>query len=293
MIDASPGASALIGLDPFNEPYAGLESLCAPFMPCPQFESGALANFYRRVITAIRSTGDRHVIFPEGIAQNGLAQPSLPRFGDAQTAFTFHYYCPLTQDATSNKPTDIACKPLEQHGISSFESFAARHDVPAILGEFSCNDADKDNAAMVDLADARYTSWTAWMYYTAKTDPANCPGQGLLRDDARPGSATNVKAAKLAAFEVPYPQAIAGTPGGFSYDRATRTMSFSYAATPVPGAMLTRGAPTVIFMPHLVYPHGYRVAVKGAHRTSRLGAQHLELVAAHRGATVTVTVSPR
>jgi endoglycosylceramidase len=293
MIDASPGSSALIGLDPFNEPYAGLKSLCAPFVPCSAFESGALANFYRRVITAIRSTGDRHVIFPEGIAQNGLAQPSLPRFGDGQTAFSFHYYCPLTQDATSSKPTDVACKPLEQHGIGSFESFAARHDVPGFLGEFSCNDAEDDNDAMVDLADDRYTSWTAWMYYTAANDPANCPGQGLLRNDAKHGSVANAKAAKLAAFEVPYPQAIAGTPGGFNYDQSSRTMSFSYGATAVPGASLEPGTTTVVFAPRLVYRNGYRVTVNGAHVTSPRNAQHLVLVADRPGATVTVTVAPR
>lgn len=293
IIDASPGASALIGLDPFNEPYAGLKSVCAPFVPCSAFESGALASFYRRVITAIRSTGDRHVIFPEGVAQNGLAQPSLPRFGDAQTAFSFHYYCPLTQDATSNKPTDLACQPLEQHGIGSFESFAARHDVPGFLGEFSCNDADDDNAAMVDLADSRYTSWTAWMYYTAASDPGDCPGQGLLRNDGKHGSIANAKVGKLAAFEVPYPQAIAGTPGGLSYDRSSRTMSFSYGATAVPGATLAKGTPTVVFVPRFVYRSGYRVTARGAHVRSKRSAQHLVLVADHPGATVTVTVRPR
>ncbi|HEX3899628.1 MAG TPA: cellulase family glycosylhydrolase [Mycobacteriales bacterium] len=293
MIDASPGAGALIGFDPFNEPYAGLASLCAPFVPCPAFESGALASFYRRVIAAIRSTGDEHVIFPEGVATNGLARPSLPRFGDAQTAFTFHDYCLLTQEATGSSPTDAACRPLEHSGVGNFLSFAARHDVPALLGEFSCTDADDDNAAMVDLADERYTSWTAWMYYRAAKDPANCPGQGLLRDDAKHGSIANAKAAKLAAFEVPYPQAIAGTPGGFSYDRSSRTMSFSYAATAVPGATLTKGTATDVFVPRLVYRHGYRVAVTGAHITSPPNAQHLTLIANHPGATVRVTVAPR
>ncbi|HVU60122.1 MAG TPA: cellulase family glycosylhydrolase [Mycobacteriales bacterium] len=293
LIDASPAAPSLIGLDPFNEPYAGTKSLCAPFVPCPAFESGPLAAFYRRVIKAIRSTGDRHVIFPEGVAQNGLAQPSLPRFGDPQTAFSFHYYCPLTQDATAVQPTDAACQPLERHGIGSFESFAARHDVPAILGEFSCNDATDDNAAMVDAADERYTSWMAWMYYAAKDDPANCPGQGLLRDDARPGSLANVKTAKLGAFEVPYPQAIAGTPGGYRYDRTSRTMTLSYAATAVPGATLAKGTATVVFVPRFVYRNGYRADVSGAHVTSRPGAQRLTLVSDRHGATVTVTVRPR
>ena len=60
------------------------------------------------------------MIFPEGIAQNGILAPSLPRFRDPQTAFTFHYYCTLTQMATSSSPADAACRPLEQHGIGSW-----------------------------------------------------------------------------------------------------------------------------------------------------------------------------
>jgi endoglycosylceramidase len=293
MIDRSPGATSLIGFDPFNEPYAGLSSLCAPFVPCPAFESGELAHFYSQVITAIRSTGDQHVIFPEGVAQNGIARPSLPRFSDAQTAFTFHYYCQITQDATSDSPLEAACEPLEQHGVDSLLAYTASLDVPGILGEFSCNDADNDNDAMVDLADKHFLSWTAWMYYTAKADPANCPGQGLLVNDSRHGTPRNAKPAKLRAFVVPYPQAIAGTPESYSYNRTTRTMTLRYRARGVSGATLTPGAVTDVFVPRRVYGHGFRVTVHGGRTVSTPTLQHLEVRAAHPGVTVTVTLRPR
>jgi endoglycosylceramidase len=291
-IDASAGARRIIGFDPFNEPYAGLGSLCAPFVPCPSFESGELAAFYERVITAIRSTGDRHVIFPEGVAQNGIAEPSLPQFEDDQTAFSFHYYCQVTQTATSSSPIDAACGPLEQHGIGSFLDYDARLEVPGVLGEFSGDDADDDNAAMVDLAGLHFLSWMAWMYYTAKEDPANLAGQGFVRDDRRAAGQRNVKAGKLAAFEVPYPQAIAGTPISCAYDRTSRRLVLSYLSQGVPGSHLDSHVRTRIFVPRLVYPHGYRVTAQGARLYSRAGSQYLRLAALPGAKTVRVAIRP-
>jgi len=291
MLDRSAGAANVLGLDPFNEPYAGTDSGCAPFTPCPQFESGELAAFYGRVIAALRAAGDRHVIFPEGIAQNGIAAPSLPKYNDPRMGFTFHYYCPITQNATSSSPADAGCHPYEQHGVGNFVSYADRLDVPSLLGEFSCNDADDDNAAMVDLADQKLVSWTIWMYYTYKQDPANCPGQGLLVNDAKPGSEKNAKQAKLDAIVVPYPQAIAGTPESYAFDRASDTMTLTYRAKAVPGASLARGAMTQIFVPARTYPHGYRVHAIGARVISAPTSPWVELVATP-GASVRLTITP-
>ena len=233
------------------------------------------------------------MIFPEGIAQNGILAPSLPRFRDPQTAFTFHYYCTLTQMATSSSPADAACRPLEQHGIGSFLTYDSRLGVPGVLGEFSCNDANDDNAAVVDLVGHANVSWTAWMYYRAKSDPANCGGQGILRNDASHGSVGNAKPGKLAAFEIPFAQAIAGTPLAYSYDRATRVMSLRFRARAVPGATLRRDAATMVFAPKLVYPRGYRVLVRGGRVTSPPDAARLMVVANRPGAKISVTLRPR
>jgi endoglycosylceramidase len=293
MLDASPAAGNIVGFDPFNEPYAGTSSGCAPFTPCPGFESGELAGFYRGVIAAIRSTGDHHVIFPEGIAQNGIAEPSLPKFADPQTAFSFHYYCPLTQTATSTEPDDSLCTPLRDRGVGNFVTYANDLDLPAFEGEFSCNDDDRDNAATVDLFDQDLLSWTIWAYYTYASDPANCAGQGLLIDDDKPGSVANAKPAKLAALVVPYPDAIAGTPESYGFDRSTDTMSFAYSTSPAGGAKLAHGAETVIFAPRLVYPTGYAVRMSGARVTSAPTSPWVELLAGNGAQSVTVTISPR
>jgi endoglycosylceramidase len=286
------GHDNILGFDPFNEPYPGSDYACSPFTPCPEFESGPLAAFYKRVTAAIRSAGARQVIWPEGVAQNGVERPALPHFDDPQTAFTWHFYCSFTQTSSDDVAVDQpstaaqACAPVEDHGIGSFVDYAHDQGVPSLLGEFSCNDVNPDNAQVVDRADRAFASWTIWAYYTAADDPADCSHQGLLRDDAAPASEANAKQDKLDALVVPYPQAVAGEPRSYAYDRATRTMTLAYATT---GA----SAPTQVFVPARVYPHGYAAAVRGGRVVSGPTSPWLLIAADPGAASVSVTVTPR
>jgi endoglycosylceramidase len=292
--------SNIVALDPLNEPYPGDDypPPCGPFTRCEEFERGALATFYERVIAAIRSAGAPHVIFPEGVAESGNAPPVLPRFDDPQTAFSFHFYCPATQlsrlEVAVDEPSPEAetCAPIEERNIGRFTSYAAQLAVPGFLGEFSCNDVNPDNAQLVDLVGRTFTSWTAWMYTTAADDPANCPRQGLLLDDTKPGSQANGKQDKLDAFSVPYAAAIAGTPESTDLDRASRTYTLSYRSSAVPGARLSPDALTAIFVPERMYPDGYVAGVRGARIQSPRDARWLVLRAG-RDRSVSVTVRPR
>lgn len=290
----------ILGLDPFNEPYPGSDypPPCSDFSPCANFESGALAAFYRRAIAAIRAGGARQVILPEGIADSGYQPPALPRFADAQTAYTFHFYCPATQlnprevDVGQPSPEAASCAPIEQRNIGNFLGYAQGLGVPALLGEFSCNDVNPDNAQIVDQLQPSFTSWSSWAYYTAADDPADCPAQGLLVDDRKPASETNAKQPKLDAFAVPYAQAIAGTPRSASFDRSTREFTLSYGAAPVPGAALAPHALTQVFVPQRQYPGGYAAQVSGATVVSAPGAPWLLLDRLPAAGMVTVTVKP-
>jgi endoglycosylceramidase len=291
------GHRNVLGLDPFNEPYPGSDHPppCSDFSPCPDFERGPLAAFYRRVIAAIRDGGARQVIYPEGIAHSGADTPALPRFDDPQTAYTFHYYCNVTQldphEARLGDPAPeaTACAPIEQRNIGIFHAYARSLGVPTLLGEFSCNDVQPDNAQVVDLADRAFTSWTIWAYYTAADDPADCPRQGLLVDDKQPGVA---KPAKLDVLAEPYAQAIAGTPRSTSFDRSAHRFALSYDAGAAPGATLAPGALTQVFVPARQYPHGYAVTVHGASVASAPGAPWLLLRAEPGAGTVDVAVTP-
>jgi endoglycosylceramidase len=289
----------VVALDPLNEPYPGSDypAPCGPFTRCGEFERGALADFYRRVIAAIRSAGAPHVVLPEGVAESGYDTPVLPAFDDPQTAFNFHFYCPATQLSSLEVPVGRpspeaeACAPIVRSNIARFTDYASRLGVPALLTELSCNDVHPDNAQTVDHVARTFTSWVAWMYYTAADDPFNCPRQGLLLDDAKPGSQANAKQAKLDAFAVPYAAAIAGTPESTDLERASRTYTLSYRSSPVPGAELRRGALTAIFVPERMYPDGYVAEVSGARIRSRADAPWL-LLGAEPDLAVSVRVTP-
>ncbi len=289
----------IIGLDLLNEPYPGSDypAPCGPFTRCVEFERGALATFYGRVIAAIRTAGAAQVIMPEGVAESGQQAPVLPTFSDPQSGFNFHFYCLATQLSSVEVPVGqpspqaAACAPIEQRNIERFTSYAAQLDVPGLLSEFSCNDVNPDNAQVVDDVASTFTSWTAWMYYRAAADPANCSRQGLLLDDTQPGSEANAKQDKLDAFSVPYAAAIAGTPESTQLDRASRTYTLSYRSGAVTGAELRPEALTAVFVPARMYPTGYVAEVRGARIRSSANARWL-LLSAGPDSSVSVTVTP-
>ena len=282
------GDPNVIAFDPFNEPQPGYKSGCAPYAQCPQFDSGALSAFYAAVTQAIRKVDEQHLILVEPLANNNLTAPTMTLPKDPRIGTTFHEYCNITQTATSNGPLDSLCRPIDQQGIDTQTNYARKtNNVPTFVGEFSSNDADDDNATMVDLMGSRFLSWTMWMYYTASTDPANTPGQGLLINDAKPGSEANAKQAKLDATAVPYATAIAGTPESSSFDRASHTFRLTYSTAAVPGATLTSHT-TTIFLPRRDYPG--RVSVSAQHATYRLVGRELEVTARPGAPSVTVIV---
>lgn len=279
---SSLGSSAnVLGYDPFNEPYAGTQSACVVFTPCPWFESGELATFYQRAIAAIRTADRSHVIFPEGIAQNGMAQPALPKFADPETAFNFHYYCLATEDESTANPLESAyCPSNEQSGLSNFEGYADRLGVPAILSEFGASAPPDDLERIVLDSGEKFISWFQWAYENDFANPS------------APFTEANADQSELDAIVVPYPQAIAGTPESWSFDYGSDAMSFRYMASAVPGAHLAPGALTRIFVPERKYPAGYSVAVTGASVVSDPHSPWIELAGAHPGGQVTVVIKP-
>jgi endoglycosylceramidase len=285
------GDSNVFAFDPFNEPQPGTASLCPPYVQCPQFERGQLSAFYRRYVAAVRTVDKRRMVLVEPVADNNLTAPALRLPRDRYVGTTFHEYCNVTQTATQSGPQDALCRPIDQRGLDVQSSYARQKlGVPTFVGEWSSNDADDDNAYMVDLMQSRFLSWTMWMYYTASTDPANTPGQGLLINDDKPGSVANAKAGKLDAVVVPYATAIAGTPKSTSFDRSTGRFQLTYATRAVAGATL-RSHTTVIFLPRRIYRSGAQVTV--THARVRRHGQRLAVTSRPGAKTVTVTVTRR
>lgn len=287
----------VLAYDVFNEPYAGSATGCALFSPCPSFEQGQLARFYRDQIATIRSQDKTHLVLYEPVPQLAANATSLPAplGSDPKLGFTFHYYArdcddvpqPTTEAGAVSQ--DLRCTPEESTGLDNGIAYATRAGVPAFLGEFGDSTNDTDNANMVDLAGARFLSWTYWEYYTTKDSVS----PGLLTNDATPGSEANANQARLNDLVVPYAEAIAGTPGTYSFDRAQSVMHLSYSTTPVAPHLLCSGAVTEVFVPRRVYPHGYRVQVTGARVVSPPTWPWIELATLPGSRSVTVTVSPR
>lgn len=284
----------LLGLDVFNEPYPGIQSGCSLFAPCPVFEEGQLADFYRGMITTIRKIDPNTLIFYEPIPELTGSNTSLPAplTNDRNVGFTFHYYdraCGTLPDPVSPPGAaqqDLRCTPAESAALDAGIAYASRAGVAVDLGEFGDSTNATDDANMVDLADQRFLNWTYWEYYTTPSSLA----PGLLIDDKKPGSEANTRQQILNALVVPYPEAVTGTPESYSLDRSTWTMTFTYSTTPVQKGLSCPNSPTEIFIPHRYYPHGYSVEVSGAKVVSPPTWPWVELVSHDHDTQVTVTV---
>jgi endoglycosylceramidase len=288
---ALAGETDVIAYDPFNEPQAGLSSLCVPFfLPCPHFEATELSAFYGRVVAGIRQAGDQHVILLEGTAQPDLAVPAIRLPADPQTGLSFHLYCQLTQ-LQENSQLQGLCAAQEKNGIAK-QTSSARDvlGVPTFVGEWGATDVEADNARVVDLMAAQFLPWTTWAYFGYAKESGNGAADGLLVDDTQPGSEANAKQAKLDALVVPYATAIAGTPTSTAYDRSTGRFGLAYRTAAVPGTTLT-SQDTEILLPPRNYPGGYRIAVTGG--TASIAGNVATITSDPLAVTVTVTVTRR
>ncbi len=279
----------VMGYDPINEPWPGsIFATCLSPTGCPAFEQGPLAELEQKVTTAIRKADRRHMVWYEPVvtANSGTAYATVsPKGGNV--GFNFHDYC-LTGTA------DPPCGTEEQLTVDNAKARAKANGDPFLMSEFGATDDIPTIERMVDRSDAAMLSWQ-WWHYCGCSDPTTSgPGdtQALVRDPKKAPRGTNVFRTKLAALERPYPQAVAGTPKSYAYDRDSNEFTLSYATRSPSGKRLPRRVESVVYVPHLHYRHGYRVQVQGAKVTSKPGARHLHLRRARGAHQVTLTVAP-
>jgi endoglycosylceramidase len=138
-------------------------------------------------------------------------------------------------------------------------------------------------------------SWLEW-HYCACDDPTTTgPGdlQALVRDPSKAPRGRNVKYRKLRILDRAYPQAVAGTPREFRFHPSTGVFNLRYSTSVPAGYRLARSVRTVVFLPRIHYPDGYRVSVTGARVVSPPGSRRLQLERFQGAATVRVTVLPK
>lgn len=296
LVNDDPNRGNIVGFNPFNEPSPGTDTGCPAFGgACPEWEESQLADFYVKMIDAVRSTGSPQVIWPEGPPSSGVPH-SLPVFEDPQVGYNFHFYCTVGFSAgwagrnlTPEEQVECERQKNEQL-IDGFLASAEERNEPAFMSEFGCGDDPIDNARVVDAAGRAFASWANWEYHLDGNATGPCPG--LLIDPAAGATMSNVKIPRLEATSVPYPHEIAGTPESYDFNRDTNTMTLTYGTVSVTGVDFGEAAPTRIFVPQLHYGTGYVAEVTGGRVVSQATAAWVEVVAENDADSVTVTIKP-
>jgi glycosyl hydrolase family 5 len=86
---------------------------------------------------------------------------------------------------------------------------------------------------------------------------------------------------------------VAGTPLKLAFDTSSRKLSFSWSTARAAGhGQFKPGSCTSVFVPPTIYPHGYRVSVRGARVASSPTAGLLELDSLPGAKRVSLRVTP-
>jgi endoglycosylceramidase len=149
---------------------------------------------------------------------------------------------------------------------------------------------------MVASADHYMVPWIEWAYCGCRDPTGANPAsiEAIVLNPRKPPFGSNVVASTLRALVEPYPQAVAGTPLAWSFDRATRVFRLRYSRRRADArGRFGFGALTAIATPALVYHGRYGVSVRGGTIRSRPGAGVLVIAGCIGTKTISVTVQPR
>ena len=286
------GNSHTLGYDLMNEPWPGSAyPTCANPLGCPLFDTGPLSAFTQRAIAAIRATGARRLAWYEPLLTFDFgAQTSLPDTGDPQAGMSFHDYC---LPGAFGGPTGDACSTFEDLPFQNAESHSTSTGDAGLLTEFGATDDLATIERIIDDADRHMVGWQYW-HYCGCDDPTTqaATQQALVNDASKPPTGDNVREAKLEVLSRPYPQAIAGTPRSYGFDRSTDRFHLTYSTLGPGGRLFGPSSETEIFVGHLHYPNGYVVAVDGGVAASGNGADVLRVRPCPGATQVSVTVGP-
>lgn len=266
---------SVLGYDLLNEPWPGTDfSGCANLSGCPAFDESKLAPMSRRMIAAIRGVDRRHIVFHEPhVLFNFGADTGLPDLG-RNLGFSFHVYC-----STALVPGADTCEEAEAIPFTNADAYSRRTGDALVLSEFGATEDIATLERVARYADEHMTSWQEWHYCGCDDPTTSGPGdvQALVKDPAEPPSGGNVFRDKLAALARPYPQLIAGTPKPWTFDPLSRRFELTFKTTAATGKGRFDRGTSLVFLPKIQYPDGYRAEVKGAKVVSEPGSKRLEI----------------
>jgi endoglycosylceramidase len=284
------GDAAVLGYDIFNEPWPGTGwQACFPPQGCQSMDKNLLAPFSHRIITAIHHVDPHHLAFYEPWQPFSESAPTyVGSPGDNESGFSFHTYCAAALGAPETVATRAACNLVERNAINDGVKQATATGDAALLTEFGATTDTDELKAVEGYADGESVPWLEWAYCACDDPTGSGRVESLVYNPRRPPRHANVNHTTLPWLDEPYPQRIAGTPLGYSFDQATDTFRFRYSTQRPLSHRRTRGR-TIIYTSPLHYRHGYRVTTKGG-RVVRKGARHLAVRPNAHAKTVTVTL---
>ncbi len=285
--------AGLLGYNLLNEPWPGstYES-CISTIGCPAFDKGTLQPFIERVLGEIRKRDPSSLVFWAPLLTFDFgADTSVGRLGDPNTAMGFNLYC-LPVPVPGAPP--VTCQEGYGLTLSNADKQARQTGDGLLMTEFGATD---DLGTITDVerrADKHMVGWTQWHYCECDDPTTSGTGvQSVVGDARKPPHGDNLNRAKLAASARPYPQLVAGTPTGWSFDPGSGRFQLRYSTKTPAGKRLGRRKLSEVFLPPIHYHGRYQAKVDGARVVSRPGARRL-LLERNRGArSVSLVVTPR
>jgi endoglycosylceramidase len=286
----------VLGYDLLNEPWPGSAwQQCATPTGCPEFD-GRMSLFVARVLAAVRTADPESLVWYEpNVLFNNGADTQLADFGDAHAGMSFHVYCLVANEGGSGGYSD-ACRTSDDLVLSNADKRAAATGDALLMTEWGATDDRDALLGPLALADEHMTSWQEW-HYCGCDDPTTTGSgdkQAIVLDPAKPPTGSNLKTSTLDVVTRPFPQAVSGTPVGWSFDpeSAAKKFAFSFATTRAddPKRSFGPGAVTEVALPRRVYPKGYAANVRGAAILSKPGARLLRVAACRTARKVSVEV---
>ncbi|WP_139829023.1 cellulase family glycosylhydrolase [Mycobacterium riyadhense] len=279
----------VLGYEVWNEPWPGPIWLpCVnPITGCILFDSTRLTDFYNRVVPTIRAANPTAPVFfePNTIFNVGI-RTNLRSVNDPHTVFAFHDYC-ITP--TQQPPLYQICIVEDEFVFNHAKNYANKHGIPQLMTEFGATEELKVIAEVMCHADDHKIGWLYWAYTGNDKTSVSPNGQAVVINPALPKTGDNVNWAKLKTLATPYPQVVAGTPTSWSFTSGILRLSYSTERADGQGRFAP-GTQTVISVPQIWYPNGYRVTVTGGQVASAPGAPQLIVLANQNASTVNVVV---
>jgi endoglycosylceramidase len=177
------------------------------------------------------------------------------------------------------------CETGEQRVFDNAETHSQSTGAALLMSEFGDLTDPVIIGRVANLADRNMVGWTYWSYLRGT-------GQ-IIRDPSQPPTSDNLHEDVLDVLVRPYPQAVAGTPERFGFDRDTRTFELVYATARAGGGSFPKPLQTEIRVPKRQYPRGYRANVIGGRVTSGQNADPLRVVAIPGATEVSLRLLPK